>query len=191
MDKKEELMNTLVFHPEERERYKAAVGLSEFKDEIVVNCLVKRLEEEKSKLVQEGITSSLIRINTEIVANTCIELLRSENAHLRNTALEILQVLDSISLPATKKLLDDPDPDVRLFAVNVLGETKSREGIEALRQVVEKDNDVNIVAAAIEYIGEMGSRSEDREAVKKALQRFSEPFLEYAAEMALKKMGAN
>jgi len=182
-------MNILTSHPEEKERYCAAMDLSSFPREKVVKCLVERLTEEKSRLVHEAIVSSLIRIGTEAVVERCAELLRSEDAYVRNSALEILQVLDHRSLVVGRRLLHDPDPEIRIFAVNVLGELKSKEAVELLRQVIDEDKDVNVVAQAVEYLGEMGSRHEDRETVRKAAERFSDPFLSYAVETALKKMG--
>jgi len=182
-------MNIFTSHPEEMERYNAALDLYGFPQDKVVKCLVERLTEEKSRLVQEAIVSSLISIGTEVVVERCAELLRSEDAYIRNSALEILQVLDHKSLTVGRRLLHDPDPEVRIFAVNVLGELRSKEAVELLRRVVDEDKDVNVVAQAVEYLGEVGSRQEDWEAVRKATERFSDPFLSYAVETALKKMG--
>lgn len=188
--KVKKLMEILSTHPEERERCYAAMELSNFPREDVVEHLVNRLVEEESRPVQEAIVSTLIAIGTEAVVKRCAELLRSEDAYLRNSAIEVLQLLQHTSLGVVRELLQDPDPDVRLFAVNVLGELKVREAVELLCRVVEEDENINVVAAAVEYLGEMGLRSEDRETVRKAAERFSDPFLEYAVEVALRKMEA-
>jgi len=184
----EKLIDTLSSHPEERERCYAALDLSGFPQDDVVECLIKRLAEEKSRPVQEAIVSALLAIGTEAVVKRCAELLRSEDAYIRNSAIEILQLLQHTSLGVVRKLLRDPDPDVRLFAVNVLGELKVKETVELLRRVVEEDENINVVAAAVEYLGEMGLRNEDRKTVQKVAERFSDPFLEYAVEVALRKM---
>lgn len=182
------LMEILSTHPEERERSYAAMELCGFPQDDVVEYLVKRLVEEESRLVQEAIVSTLIAIGTEAVVRRCAELLRSEDAYLRNSAIEVLQSLHHTSLEVVRVLLQDPDPDVRLFAVNVLGELKAKEAVELLCRVVEEDENINAVAAAVEYLGEMGLRNKDREIVQKAAERFSDPFLEYAVEVALRKM---
>ncbi|AZR74866.1 hypothetical protein BBF96_07935 [Anoxybacter fermentans] len=181
-------MDILSTHPEEKERCYAALELSNFPQDDVVEYLVTRLVEEESRPVQEAIVSALIAIGTEAVVRWCTELLRSEDAYLRNSAIEVLQLLQHTSLGVVKELLQDPDPDMRLFAVNVLGELKAREAVELLRRVVEVDENINVVATAVEYLGEMGLCDEDRETVRKAAERFSDPFLEYAVEVALKKM---
>jgi len=184
----EKLMEILSTHPEERERYLAAMELCSFPQDDVVEYLVKRLVEEESCLVQEAIVSTLIAIGTEAVVRRCAELLRSEDAYLRNSAIEVFRLLHHTSLGVVRVLLQDPDPDVRLFAVNVLGELNAKEAVELLCRVVEEDENINVVATAVEYLGEMGLCSEDREIVRKAVKRFSDPFLEYAVEVALKKM---
>jgi len=84
--------------------------------------------------------------------------------------------------------LQDSDKDVRLFAVNVLGELKAKWAVELLCRVVEEDDNINVVPAAVEYLGEMSLRRKDGETVQKAAQRFSDPYLEYAVEIALRKM---
>jgi len=184
----EELMRILASDQEERKRYGAALDLSDYSEEAVVRFLAERLIQETLP-VQEAIISSLIAIGNETVVDCCANLLRSEDAYVRNVAIEVLQTLDVKSLSVAGQMLYDPDTDVRLFAVNVLGELHSQEACELLRQVIESDENVNVAAAAVECLGEMGLRTEDREAITAARERFSDPFFSYAADSALKKMG--
>jgi len=156
----------------------------------VVEGLAKRLEEESSRAVQEAIVSALIRLGSRDVVRRCAELLRSENAYVRNAAIEVLQALEEKSLEVVRELLSEADPDVRLFAVNILGELRVKEAAELVRRVVAEDPEVNVVAAAVENLGEMGLRREDQETIRAAVARFADPYLAYAAEVALKKMGA-
>lgn len=189
-EKMRSLLNTLREHPEEGERYRAALDLSGFPEAEVVNCLVERLLQETSRVVQEAIISSLIVIGIEAVVVCCAELLRSDDAYVRNAAAEVLQVLEDRSLGMVRQLLGDEDPDVRILAVNVLGELRCKEAVELLRRVVALDPEINVVATAVEFLGEMGLSQEDRETIKAAVERFADPYLTFAAETALKKMGA-
>lgn len=91
-------MNILNSHPEEKKRYCAALELSDFDGDRVVGFLVDRLIKEKSRLVHEAIVSSLIHIGTDAVVEHCAELLHSQDGYVRNSALEILQVLDHRAL---------------------------------------------------------------------------------------------
>jgi HEAT repeat protein len=183
------LIRTLNEHPEEVERYRAALDLAGSKDGYVVDCLAARLPCEPSRVVQEAIVSALISIGTDEVVERCAGLLRSDDAYVRNAAVEILQVLEERSLKVVQRLLEDADPDTRLLAVNVLGELRCREAVEWLRRMVAKDSEVNVVAAAVECLGEMGLREEDRKTIQAAVERFQDPYLAFAAEVALKKMG--
>lgn len=189
-EEKQALMSALRGYAEEGERYRAALDLSRYPDDDVVDCLVERLTREPSRAVQEAIVSSLIAIGTETVVARCAELLRSDDAYVRNAAVEVLQVLEDRSLGTVRRLLDDEDPDVRILAVNVLGELRCKEAVELLRRVVASDPEINVVVAAVEFLGEMGLRQEDRETIRAAVERFADPYLAFAAETALKKMGA-
>ena len=190
MERLEELKKVLLSHSEERERLMAALELRAFPDPNVVRLLAARLAEEPSRVVQEAIVSSLTAMATEDVVKACAELLTHADAYVRNAALEMLQALDHLSLPVAEALIEHPDRDLRLFAVRILGEIRRREAIAFLRRVVETDEDINVVAEAIEYLGEVGLRREDREAIMQAAVRLDHPYVRCAAEIALRKMGA-
>lgn len=175
---------------DERQRRYAARDLAAFPSAVVVDALCARLVEETSRAVQEAIVLALIGIGGEAVVKRVSTLLRSQDAHVRNAAVEILQSLGTEARETVSELLEDPDPDVRLCAVNILGEARYREAIAMLRDVVDTDPDINVVAAAIEYLGEMGLRREDGACIEGAKRRFDDPFLHYVADLALQKMRA-
>ena len=188
-----ETVETLLQHLErgdERQRRYAARDLVAFPSTDVVDALCARLVEETSGAVREAIVLALIGIGGEPVAGRVGALLRSQDARVRNAAVEILQSLGTQARGTVSELLKDPDRDVRLCAVNVLGEARYREAIAMLRDVVDTDPDVNVVAAAIEHLGEMGSRREDGACIEGARRRFDDPFLHYVAGLALQKMRA-
>lgn len=188
-----ETVDTLIQQLErgdERQRRYAARDLAAFPSAVVVDALCARLVEEMSGAVQEAIVLTLIGIGSEAVARRVSALLRSQDARVRNAAVEILQSLGTQARGTVSELLKDPDPDVRLCAVNVLGEARYREAIAMLRNVVDTDPDINVVAAAIEHLGEMGSRREDGACIEGAKRRFNNPFLHYVADLALQKMRA-
>jgi HEAT repeat protein len=154
----------------------------------VVEALYWRLVQESSRPVQEAIAGTLITIGGEAVVARVSGLLTSQDAYLRNLAVEILQALGQEAHATLLELLKNPDSDVRLFAVNALGEACYREAAAALREVVETDPNLNVVAAAVEYLGEMGLRQEDVVAIDRARKHFDDPFLDHVAEQALRKI---
>lgn len=173
---------------DERSRRYAAQDLAAFPSPAVVEALCYRLVQESSRLVQEAIAGTLVAIGSEAVVTRVSTLLASQDAYLRNLAVEILQALGQQARETLLGLLQSSDPDIRLLTVNVLGEARYREAAATLRQVVETDPDLNVVAAAIECLGEMGLRQEDIAAIGRARERFDDPFLDYVAEQALRKI---
>lgn len=176
---------------DEGERMQAAWALGNHDDVAITRRLAKKLQEEDVPTVREVVVLSLMRHRRPESVEVIAELLRSDNAYARNAAIEILRNSGAtVVFPVVKQLLEDPDPDVRLFGVNVLGEVRTGEAADMLCRVLEKEKNINVVAAAIEHLGEIGFRQQDREAVKSVARRFPDPFISFAVDLALRKMGA-
>jgi len=75
-----------------------------------------------------------------------------EDADLRNTAMEVYRALGSRAHPALKKLLQDDDPETRLFAVNILSGIGSEDAFPLLCTAL-KDHDINVRVASAEGLG--------------------------------------
>lgn len=87
-----------------------------------------------------------------------INLLRaSENAGLRNSAVESLE---RIGAPAVEQLcahLEDPDHDLRKFIIDILGNIRSASCVPLLVRALD-DDDMNVRVAAAENLGKIGDR---------------------------------
>lgn len=184
-----ELLNLMKNGRNESERVMAVLDLGEAKGEKVVDALIGQLEVETSRAVQEAIVSSLIKIGDRYVAESAAKLLKNDDAYVRNAGVEILSILGDSALEVLEKMIKHPDKDVRQLAVNALGEGRLKEAPTLLRKVIAEDEDENVVAAAIEYLGEVGCGEEDREVIMRAANRFSSPFFDYVVKMAIKKLG--
>jgi HEAT repeat protein len=117
-------------------------------------------------------------------------LLRSADAGLRGGAIESLKRLEEDSVATLDALLRDPDPDVRLLAIEV---TRGWPGALAgprLRRIIESDIHVNVCGAAVDVATEVGA--EDLvDALIALRERFSaEPFLVFAVDVALSRIHA-
>jgi len=133
-------------------RRQAAEQLAEG-DERAVYPLIKALSD-PSAGVQDAAMRSLIAIGGEVTAYMIIPLLR-EGTYLRNTALIILTRLGSVTVPLLYTLLEDKDPDVRKFAVDLMCDIK--EGVERERLLpMFKDENANVRAATAKAVGELG-----------------------------------
>lgn len=152
------------------------------------SALGEALQHETDSSVRQAAFTSLSRIGNEAAVNALLPLLRAEDAELRNGAIEALASLPRVVGPRIAALLDDNDPDVRIFTVNLLGELRHEQVRPWLLHVLQHDAEVNVVAAAIEVLAEVGTPA-DGPALKAASHRFpDDPFIEFAADMALQRI---
>jgi HEAT repeat protein len=153
--------------------------------------LVDRLKLETDVSVREVILTALTRIGDDLAVVGLVECLRSEDAALRNEAIDAMKQLPDEVAPLMRGLLDDTDPDVRIFAVNIL-ESLCHPDVESwLIDVIERDAHVNVCATAVDLLGEVGSVA-SKEALLRLKKRFSdEPFVQFAADIALRRIDAD
>ncbi|WP_257819952.1 HEAT repeat domain-containing protein [Burkholderia glumae] len=165
------------------QRRDAARALAAHPDTAAV--LVAQLQRESSASVRETIMLSLVHLRDQVALDGLVACLRSEDAALRNAAIAAMQQLPEEVAPLMSRLLADPDSDVRIFAVNVL-ESLRHPSVEAwLLEVIEQDPHVNVCAAAVDLLGEVGS-ARARAPLQRLQRRFpDEPFIRFAASIAL------
>jgi len=153
--------------------------------------LVARLQREDDVSVRELILSTLARLGDEVAVLGLVNCLRSESAALRNEAIECMKQLPDEVAPIMQCLLSDADADVRIFAVNVLESLCHPEVESWLIQVIESDAQVNVCATAVDLLGEVGSAAA-REPLIRLKARFAdEPYIQFAADLALKRLAAD
>jgi HEAT repeat protein len=150
--------------------------------------LLARLRREDDKSVREIILTSLTRLGDETAVAGLVECLRSEDAQLRNDAIEAMKALPAEVAPIMGALLSDDDPDVRIMAVNVLESLRHPKVEEWLIEVIDHDPLVNVCGTAVDLLGEVGSAAA-RDALERLKQRFAgEPYIVFAADLALKRI---
>ena len=107
-----------------------------------------------------------------------MDLLKLNNAYTRNLAISILRDFgDSIKYYIVKFLIGD-DRDLRIFAINVLGDVDFAESRDMLVELLETESDINVAMTAVDYMGEIGEE-EDIALLESLKERFSGDF--YAA----------
>ncbi len=153
--------------------------------------LMGRLATETEPSVIEVILTSLTQIGDADAVVGLTDYLRSGNAMLRNAVIEVLKKLPNQVAPRMDRLLEDPDPDVRIFAVNILESLRHPQVEDWLIRVITRDGHINVCATAVDLLGEVGS-----ERAVPALQalkgRFAgEPYIQFAADLALKRVSAD
>lgn len=167
----------------------AARDLAEFPES--AEALVEHFKGEDDPSVRDAILATLARLGDSAAVAGLVECLRSEDAAVRNEVIDAMKQLPEEVAPIMGDLLVDVDPDVRIFAVNIL-ESLCHPQVEAwLISIIEKDPHVNVCAAALDLLGEVGT-SASRSALEQLKLRFSdEPYICFAANLALKRIDEN
>ena len=130
----------------------------------------------------------LILLGTPEVAARLTDHLHSDDAQLRNAAIEALQEMPQAVVPLLERLLADEDSDVRIFAVNILAALRHDQAPERLALVIRGDPHVNVCVAALDGLVEVGgikmiSDIEDLGA------RFAEnAFMRFAVDTAIRRI---
>ncbi len=150
--------------------------------------LVQRLSIESEDSVREVILTTLVHFGDEVAVMGLVQCLRSEDAALRNEAIEGLKMLPDAVAPIMRGLLADEESDVRIFAVNILESLRHPEVETWLSEVIEHDPHVNVCGTAVDLLGEVGSRNV-LEPLLRLKARFSrEPYIQFAADLAIKRI---
>ena len=140
--------------------------------------------------MREALFLALGTMASDEAVSALLPLLRSEDARLRNGAIEVLSGLPRVVGPRISALLLDADVDVRIFTVNLLGELRHEQVTQWLQQVLLADREVNVVAAAIEVMAETG-QPEHIDALRETRRRFADdPFIGFAADVAIERIRA-
>ncbi len=169
------------------ERRWAARDLSQYPE--AVPFLFERLKKEPDISVQEVIITSLLAINNEDVVKGFIELLKSEDAFLRNEVIEALKQIPEKVASYIEKLLHSSDPDLKIFAIDIMGSLDRSMVFKWLKEILENETHVNICATALDLVSEIGTE-EFLPLIEKIKNRFSdEPYIQFICDLAKRRIG--
>lgn len=139
--------------------------------------------------VQEAAENALRQIRGSAVVRAVAPLLRSENASVRNSAMDILREISADDMKEINKLLHDADPDIRIFAADILGTSESPVAVSLLTEVLDTEPEVNVRYQVCISLGELG----DPKAAKVLSRELEddEDWVKFAAVEALAKIRAD
>ena len=150
--------------------------------------LLAQLRREPDAAVREVIFTTLTRHGDSLAVEGMVALLHSEDAALRNEAVEALKHLPEAVASLMGSLLGAADSDVRIFAVNILESLRHPLVEQWLLGVVAHDAHINVCATAVDLLGEVGSRAA-LEPLRQLKTRFAqEPYIQFAADLAIKRI---
>lgn len=158
-------------------------------DPAMVAALVARVGEEPELTVREAILTSLLQTGGDEALTRLLGFIRAENPRLRNEVFDVLAEFPGDRLRThVERLLADADPHKRIAAVRMIQALANPAAGELLAAVLEREEHVNVAAAAVELIGEMGCANA-AESLRRARSRFAAvPFMRFAIETALARV---
>jgi HEAT repeat protein len=166
-------------------RWSAARGLAASPEG--VQALSAALRVETDARVREAMFTSLARIGTPQSAAVAAPYLRSDDAEVRTGALDALRAMPQAARPELPALLEDHDADVRLLACEIVRGLPDALGL--LGVLLERETDVNVCAAAVDVVAEIGDAT-ILPTLTRCAERFSgEPFLVFAIKIASDRIG--
>jgi HEAT repeat protein len=123
---------------------------------------------------------------TDTIIESIMELLKLDNAFVRNLGISILRDFGvAIKYYIVKFLIGD-DRDLRIFAINVLGDVNFAESRDMLVELLEDEEDINVAMTAVDYMGEIGEE-EDIELLESLKERFNnDVYVQFAVDGAIK-----
>jgi len=150
--------------------------------------LVSRLKREENTAVREAILNSLLRLHDPSISSGLADCLRSEDAALRNDVIDAFKQLGDEVAPILRSLLADPDPDVRIFVVNILNSGRHPDVEQWLIEVIERDTHVNVCATAVDLLCEVGTEAAIDPLLHLKARFAHEPYIQFGADLALKRV---
>jgi HEAT repeat protein len=134
--------------------------LSNYKEEKVVDRLIKILAEEKENEVKSFATMALIKINNIKLNKSLIKLLKHDSWITRMKVVEILgESGDKKAIkPLITRLKKDPHKMVRVWAAISLGKIKTNKAINALLESLDCDECWEVRREAAHSIGQVGNK---------------------------------
>ena len=150
--------------------------------------LVSRISDEHaSKRISTKIASVISTMDPEDAPiERIMDLLKLDNAYTRNLGISILRDFGSAIKYYIVKFLIGDDRDLRIFAINVLGDVDFAESRDMLVELLEDEEDINVAMTAVDYMGEIGEE-QDIELLESLKDRFKgEVYVEFAVDGAIK-----
>ena len=120
----------------------------------------------------------------------CCPDLRSDDSQLRAAALDALRAMPAATRDHLPQLLHDADPDVRLLACDLVRGQPAAEAGRLLGEVLARDSEANVCAAAVEVLAETGGPGLLPLLAQCAARFPDDPFLAFAIRVAGERLGA-
>jgi HEAT repeat protein len=141
---------------DEESRRLAVAGLSVHPVGETKDYLLAALGDASWRVRKEAVDALLAATFSAEIIKEIVLLLASDNAGLRNSAVEVLERLGVRAMPVLCRHVADDDHDVRKFVMDILGSIGDAEAVPLLIKALD-DPEPNVCAAAAENLGKIGN----------------------------------
>ena len=121
-----------------------------------VPALAEALSRETDRRVREAIFTALASIASPECVDVVVPYLRSDDAALRTSAIDVLRVIPVALEARLAELFADADSDVRLLSCELARGLDAKRAQWLLLSLIETEEEANVCAAAIEVLAEIG-----------------------------------
>ncbi len=151
----------------------------------------KLIEHDTHKDTASRIAAALSNMDPkEAPIESVMELLKLSNAYVRNLGICILQDYGPAIKYYIVKFLIGDDYDLRIFAINVLGDVNFAESRDMLIEVLENETNINVAMTAVDYMAEIG-QPQDVPLLREVKERFKdESYAQFAVDAAIEAIEA-
>jgi HEAT repeat protein len=176
--------HALLRSPDPEQRRAAAVLLMDAPD--AKQLLAELVAVEQNVVVREAMLTAIIGSGDVIAARTLADLLRTDDAALRNAVADTLGQMPAAAA-IIDELLADGDADVRVMTVMLLRSLQVPQVPEWLLEIVEHDTDPNVVGGALGELAEVGDATMIPVLERVPLRFPGDPFIAFSAELAVRR----
>lgn len=181
-------LSDVLAHGSDDERWSAVRNAPAIPDALPL--LSDALSKERVPRIREAIFTALAKIGSSESAAVALPYIRSDNASLRTAAIDVLRAMPTAAAGHLPALLADSDADVRLLACEIARDLPADEAGHALGALIERENNPNVCAAAVEVLAEVGNVA-SLPILARCAERFpDDPFLTFAVKIARDRIGS-
>lgn len=170
------------------ERWSAARAAAEAPE--AAAALAAAIPQEADARVREAMFTSLVRIGTRDSVAMVLPMLRSDDSALRTGALDALRASPIAARELMSGLLSDSDADVRILSCELARNLPEEEACRSLCALLAHEREINVCAAAIEVLAEVGDQTA-LPTLAQCARRFPQaPYLGFAIQLATDRITA-
>ncbi len=152
--------------------------------------LAAALRAEIEPHIREALFTGLARVGTPQSCAELLSLLRSDQSGLRTGALDALRSLGEGLRDLLPQLLNDSDADIRILSCELARALPTEVATTVLCNLLAGEADVNVCAAAIDVLAEVGSPAANPILARCATRFAQSPFLDFAVKIATDRINS-